>query len=256
MRFTKTPGNWKVLTVATVAFCFVAASAFAFVISCEDQLAEAYPTELKADLSACDAGERTLTADTGVAADGFAATLNGTWTLRSRTAHGLTLNDATRAATFYADIEAQGDRLAGSVLLLDHPAGQDVLASDDGMAAFWGVTGTVRDGREVVVAMDGSALGSYAHVRVGAKNGLEFQRYRGAFVADSPASTWDRVVLMDDSLTFVSCEEGLVERYVRVDDREPTIDGASIESYWQELRSRSSIAGSAAPVAVDVLAAR
>lgn len=256
MRSEKSPRNWKLVVALAAATGLVTWSVQAFVVSCEEQLAEAYPPELKADLSACDAGERTLTAESDVSGGRFATALTGTWQLRSRTAHGITLNDETRSAALYAKVEARGDQLSGNLLLLDHPVGQDVLQASDSIAAHWGLSGSVKGQRAVVLAMDGSAIGSYAPVRTVDRAGLEFQKYRGVFVADGDASQWDRVVLMEGSLTFVSCGEGLVERYLKVSDEEPTVGGASIESYWQDLRRRSAVAEAPAPSAVDVIAAR
>lgn len=220
-------------------------SAFAFVPSCEDELAQAYPPALRADLSACDAEVRAVwvAAEPGIQIEEFGAALTGSWLLRSRTAHGITVNDESREGHLYFDLQArEGDRLAGSALLVDRPKGDGPMPTSSSAAAFWGLRVVAADDHRLVLSMSGDSLGSYAHVHLAADAGFDFVQHKGVYVStpdDSEAASpaWDRVVVMEGSLTFVSCELGLVERYVKTSSQSPTVEGASLEKYWQQIRT-------------------
>lgn len=230
---------WMTPLVVVAVSVLSAAAAYGFVVSCEEELAEAYPAELKADLSACDASDLEIAAEHGIQVDQFAQMLNGSWRLRSRTQQGLTLNLEHREADLYFDLRPMSEqRIAGAALLVDRPKGSSVPASGDSLAARWQIRGDVQDGDKIVVSLAGSSIGSYAHVTLQPEDHMRFVRHKGAYVsAETDGSAWDRVVLMQDNLTYVSCSRGVVERYTRLTDGKPQIEGASIDEYWQRLKA-------------------
>lgn len=227
-----------------------AADVLAFVPSCEEELARAYPPALKADLTACNDPKARAVPDTVADFDKFTRRLNGTWKLRSRTEQGITVSTDARYTRLYFDLEPSGGALRGAALLLDR-ANDPKLAQDASLAGFWRLEASRKGTGRIVLSLAGESLGSYAHARVPKAARHEFFEQDNVFVTafdgSAPAAGWDRIVVMDNSLTYVSCKDGVVERYVKVSGQKPAIEGASLKDYWQQLKAGGKSARLASP---------
>jgi hypothetical protein len=216
------------------------ADVFAFVPSCEEELAKAYPPALKADLTACKDPAAVKVPDTAADLDQFTRRLNGTWKLRSRTEQGITVSTEGRYSRLYFDLDGGREGVRGAALLLDR-ASDPKPAAGSAVVGFWGLEARRKSASRIVLSLSGEAMGSYAHVRVPKAATHEFFEQDNVFVTTyDPAAdkaAWDRIVLMENSLTYVSCKDGVVERYVKVSGQKPVVEGASLKDYWQQLKT-------------------
>jgi hypothetical protein len=214
-------------------------SARAFVPSCEKELAEAYPSLLKGDLSACNEPAGPLPAVARADLARFARQLQGTWRLDNRTIHGISIDTSGRQARIFFDLEAvQNARAVGTALLLDQPG--TTWNGQASKAAFWGVGIGQPDAARVALRMKGEALGSYSYARIRDIDEAPFVYFKKGYVSwdrTSSAPAWDKIVLLEGSLTYVSCSAGVVERYMKVSGDKPAIDGLSLQSFWTELKA-------------------
>jgi hypothetical protein len=249
---------------ALAAFALVgvvgAVGALAFVPSAEEELARAYPPALKGDLGACNDPAARLVPDTQADLAKFAGRLNGTWKLRSRTQQGLSVDTTGRTSRLYFDLGAvEGTRVTGAALLVDRPA-QGGAKNAEAAAGFWGVALDRTEQGRIAVSLTGESMGAYANVRAAERQRHQFFEQDDVYVSlfddAAPAPVWDRIVVMESSLTYVSCKDGVVERYVKVSSQEPRIEGASLEQYWRKLQAERRVArlgGTAAPAIARAL---
>ncbi len=238
-RKARPPAAAVAMLVVALSGLFIA-SVYAFVPSCEKQLAEAYPPALKADLTACNDPAARVAPDGAADLDQFSHRLNGTWKLRSRTEQGISVSTEGRSSRFYFDLEPSGGAARGAALLLDRASDPKPEPASTA-AGFWGLELQRKSPSRIVLSLAGEAVGSYAHARVPRTARHEFFEQDNVFVstfdAGAPAAGWDRIVVMDISLTYVSCQDGVVERYVKVSGQKPVVEGVSIERYWQQLKA-------------------
>jgi hypothetical protein len=177
----------------------------------------------------------------------FAAQLNGTWKVRSRTHQGISEEVQGRSRRLYFDlVPDDAGRIAGAALLVDRPR-QGAVPAGDAAAGFWQVALSRTGNGRIALALRGESLGGYAVVRASARQEHQFFALDGVFVSlfdDAvQAPDWDRIVVSDSTLTYVACGAGIVERYVKVSDQKPQVEGASLQDYWRKLQSERKVAG-------------
>lgn len=233
-----------------------ASSLAAFVPSAEKELAALYPPILRGDLSACNGQQPKVTPTAQLTAARFGGRLHGTWDLTSRTVNGITVSSPIRTARLYFDIPAGAAPQANGVaMLIDRARASGGSVGRDGVAAFWNVKVGARDAGRVGLRMIGEQVGSYRYTRIRDLTDSAFFELKNVFVAldrDLPAAkAWDKIVVTEKTMTYVSCENGVVERYVKLSSERPLVDGQPIEASWRDLKGRSGIAafGAAAPAA-------
>lgn len=225
--------RWVILLSVVGLAGLVAAAAMAFVPSCEEELAQAYPSAFIADLGACD--EAAPQMQDGVIADldRFTSRLNGTWELNLRTQQGLPEELADFNRRLYFDLQRGEDSaITGVALLLDQGG---TIAPAKKVAGFWRVElGQAEDG-SVRMNMTLGEEDFFAQAGLEAEVEQRFTEEKGIFLSlvGSSTPTWDRVVWMENSVTYISCEKGTVERYAKISDQQPRLEGASLEEYWQ-----------------------
>lgn len=206
------------------------------------------------DLGLCSKPRRVDAETAEVDARELARLLNGTWWLNTRTIQGLTIPTDSH---FYFDLDvSQGsaEKVRGTAMMID--AGNlGVLDTrsltkecpkDATLGAFWTVT-VERDKsnpRRVALTMDGEYLGSYGDFTNGMKatEAMTFVKKDDAFLSGGLATpnggfgedVWDRVSLMGNVLTYLSCENGFIERYEKVSNDPPRIDRLGLNEVWQK----------------------
>lgn len=225
-------GSW---VVALACAALTGGAAWAFVPSCEKELAAAYPPLLKGDLTACSEEPSLPLVTERAEAGAFARRLNGTWELSMRTVHGINVDTATRTARLYFDLNNAGPKLVGAALLIDRTSGEEV-ASDVAATSYWNVGIRSDQPTRVNVSMTGQSLGGQ-HYALRDMRDASFMDYKNVFVAldqrGANGEAWDKVVVTERSLTYVSCKTGTIERYAKTSSERPLVDGLSIEAYWQ-----------------------
>ena len=231
--------RWTILLSAVCVAGLLATASMAFVPSCEEELAQAYPSAFVADLGACDEAapqiQENMIADFGK----FANRLNGTWELNLRSQQGLPdeLDDFNRR--LYFDLKKAGDdSITGVALLLDQ--GGNIAPASKKVSGFWKVNiGQAKDGS---VRMNMTLGSEDFFAQAGLENTIE-QRFiedKNIFLSilQEPSQgpqSWDRVVWMENSVTYISCEKGTVERYAKISDQKPRVEGVSLEEYWKKV---------------------
>ncbi len=211
------------------------------------------------DLSLCGQPRSELPQGAEVQVAEFATRLHGSWRLASRTIRGLPID---ARAKFYFDIEeitATGAR--GSAVLIDYGnlAVLDPLAltaecqADATVAALWEVEIQKQEGQKLALIMKGEYFGSYGDLRQGvtATEQSYFYRYADDYLsgrlstpsggAAFPDDVWDRVKFDAESLIYVSCKNGYMERYVKVADERPALDGLPLREAWQGRKKNGSL---------------
>ena len=234
--------GFSVVIVATIAL-LSGATAFSFVPSCEEELAEVYPSIFQADLAACD--------DAGVAIEGeskaelaqFAAQLKGSWQRSARTVEGLPVDPADQEARLYFDITSRGQgSYIGVAMLVEHDGSTNELASSREATGMWSVTLQQAGPDRVSLALEQAHSGVVPASQQAAQQ-HSFYQTSGVFVSvldeSVDSNSWDRMILMDNSLTYVSCDDGVVERFVKTSDREPRVNGASLHDHWKVLNGQA-----------------
>jgi hypothetical protein len=225
-----------VITLGTFALCF---TLFGFVPSCEKELASLYPPALKADLSAC-ALAKPVVKPTAVAdITKFARRLNGAWELKMRTVQGITSDTRQLSSKLYFDIApGAGNSLAGNALLIEQTKPDLVsrvsTTRNDGAQAFWDVTVAQKGKMALSFGMNqGSGSKEPAGVARGVKE-AEFSELDSVFVSVDKGGAWDRIIVSDTALVYVSCQRGVIERYAKVSGQKPQVDGLPVKMYWQK----------------------
>ncbi|HVE83768.1 MAG TPA: hypothetical protein VND93_13000 [Myxococcales bacterium] len=225
-------------TVGAGALLWSARPAQAFVPSCTTELSANYPPVLRADLSACKAQEAPKPSP-AIDLKQFTEQLDGTWVLQSRTVQGITQPSNSR---YHIEIDQlKNGGAVGSAVLLDCA---DADCTQSRVAGMWSLDlGATKDriavttsgkvvmpaGKEVKVAMDSTTLSKF------------FQQ-EGVFVAlDKDVGPqlgdkrgWDRVVLTERTLTYISCADGRVDRFVKVSGS-ALVDGTPVRELQKTL---------------------
>lgn len=185
----------------------------------------------------------------------FAELLNGTWLLNTRTIEGLTIETDSK---FYFDLgtitdgEARGSALMldkGNLKILDPLEGCKACEADAAMGALWQVQIKATEDRQIVLlSMAGDYLGSYGDFRKGvrATETAAFAKNNTSYLAGhlvSPAGgqgmpddVWDRIGLTRDTLTYVSCTGGFVDRFEKLSNDKPIVDGLSLAETWRKAK--------------------
>jgi hypothetical protein len=190
--------------------------------------------------------------DTEIDVRDFAARLHGTWELRTRTIQGLTIDTNSQ---FYFDIDSSSEADAtGTAMMIDYgnlsvldPLGLAAACRADAtVAALWKVRITREGNSTVLLAMDGQYFGSYGDFQKGvvATEKASFLRRQDEYLSGGvvspaggqgmPDDVWDRIGLSADTLTYVSCEGGFIDRYVKQSSSEPSVDGAPLQIAWEK----------------------
>lgn len=205
------------------------------------------------DLGICHQQRRAFRETTEVDARELAKLLHGSWWLNSRTIDGLTI---PTDSFFYFDLDiAQGsaDKVRGTAMMLD--AGNlgilDIKTltqecpKDARLGAFWTVTiERLKDNpRRVSLAMDGEYVGSYGDFTKGmtATEAMSFLKHDDAYLSGGLITpnggfgedVWDRISVMGNVLTYLSCANGFIERFEKVSDDPPRLDQMTLAQVWQ-----------------------
>ena len=220
-----------------------AISMFGFVPSCEKELATLYPPALKADLSACATPRPAIKPTAAADLSRFAKRLNGTWELKMRTIQGITSDTRQLSARLYFDLApGAGPQLAGGALLLEHPKEeliQRVAAARRFSAlAFWDLAVTQKGKMALSFAMSENAGGKYPGGIVRTVRDATFSELDSVFVSldrQSPkAEAWDRVIVSENALVYLSCQRGVIERYAKVSGQKPEVEGLNVRAFWRK----------------------
>jgi hypothetical protein len=101
--------------------------------------------------------------------------------------------------------------------------------------------------------MDGQYFGSYGDFLKGitATEKAAFLKRRDDYLSGGvvspaggqgiPDDVWDRIGLSADTLTYVSCANGYIDRYVKRSSSEPRLDGLPLEEAWRKRVHEGSI---------------
>lgn len=217
-----------------------------------------------ADLSICREERDAVAPGEEVDVAEFASRLHGTWTLDARTIRGLPI-DAT--ATFLLDLEPPTEtedgevEVKGAAVMIDYgnlgildPLELTVACPKDAtVAALWDVTISRTTPYRLALVMEGEYFGSYGDFRHGvyetersSYTRLEGKYLSGRLVTPSgskhlPDDNWDRVDLTEGSLVYVSCEGRYVERYYKISDEKPLLDGAALREAWEQRKQAGTL---------------
>lgn len=214
----------------------------------------AAPDPGPSDLSVCD-DTPTVYSTAPASLTEFAERLQGTWTLRTRTIEGLTIETDSRfyfAFETVSDTEVAGRALMldkGNLRILDPLEGCKACEADAALGALWDVRVVMDTNRErVSLTMAGDYLGSYGDFKKGvrATETATFVKNDGAYLAGhlvSPAGgqgipddVWDRIGLTNDTLVYVSCKGRFIDRFEKLSSDKPLIDGLSLVETWQKAK--------------------
>lgn len=214
---------------------------------------EPSPAVGQTDLSMCHKPRPDYRDTTTVDVREFARRLHGTWRLNTRTIQGLTI---PTNSTFYFDIDlARGTptRVTGTAMMLDFGnlgvldtrALTQECPKDARMSAFWDVTVELsRTEQRVSLKLDGEYIGSYGEFAKGmrATEAMAFLKKDDAYLSGGLATpnggmgedVWDRISLMGGVLTYLSCANAYIERYIKQSDEQPQIDTLSLKEMWEQ----------------------
>jgi hypothetical protein len=206
------------------------------------------------DLSVCQEkrrAEATALADVSE----FARRLHGTWILKTRTIQGLTIDTDSR---FYFDLanrsetEASGTAMMldkGNLGILDPLGACKACEADAALGALWQVRLLGRADRGAIsLSMAGDYVGSYGDFRKGIKatESASFIKNGDSYFAGSlsspaggqgvPDDVWDRIGLTRDSLVYVSCRGGFIDRFEKLADERPLIGGLTLAQAWEQVK--------------------
>lgn len=229
-----------VLTTGAAGLLFlVARPAQAVIPACSTELAANYPQALRADLTACKAQVAPQPAAT-IDLKQFTEQLDGTWVLQSRTIQGITQPGSSR---YHIEIDQlKGGGAVGSAVLLEcadaectqsRVAGMwslDLGASKDRIAVTTNGKVMMPAGQsEVKVAMDQTSVSKFfqqegIYAAIDKTPGPQLSEKRG----------WDRVVLTEKTLTYISCVDGRVDRFVKVSPS-AVVDGTPVRELQKNI---------------------
>lgn len=209
------------------------ARARASIPTCTDELAAAYPPMLRGDLSACRApSDPKPQADIDLKK--FATTLNGTWTLQSRTLQGISVEGKGRIHFELDDAAAAG--AVGSAVALDC---LDAECTRTRVAGAWSVGLAPVADSHIALTTTGRSLTPDAKTASVANESTQskFFLQSGVYVAIDESGDklaherkWDRMVITDKTLSYVSCRDGRVERY-RKSSSASLVDGTPVREF-------------------------
>jgi hypothetical protein len=192
--------------------------AFAFVIPCTEEVAAHYPPILRSDLSACSVASDPKP-EAGIAVESFAQSFGGTWTLQARTVHGIVVKANSRVHIDVARVGAKGGQ--GALVTLEC---SDASCSKPSVIAGSMLELGLADNRVVVTSQP--PVVNQGMIKAAATTPA-VPRYRffeqgGVYVAiderdraQAAERKWDRVVLTERTLTYVSCKDGRIDRYLK-----------------------------------------
>jgi len=222
-----------VLTMAAAGVLFlVSRSAQAVIPACNTELAANYPQALRGDLTACKAQVAPQPAAT-IDLKQFTETLDGTWVLLSRTVQGISQQGNSRYHIEIDQLKSGG--AVGSAVLLECA---DAECSQSRVAGMWSLDlGATKD--RIAVATQGKVMmpagQSEVKVAMDQASVSRFFQQEGIYAALdkvggpqlSDKRGWDRVILTEKTLTYISCAEGRVDRFVKVSPS-AVVDGTPV----------------------------
>lgn len=219
----------------------VAGDALAFVPACTEEVAAHYPPILRSDLSACSVPSEPEPA-MGVVMKPFTQSFGGTWVLQARTVQGIVVKANSQIHVDLDHVGANGGQgasvilecadarctnptvVAGSTLDLELSGDRVVLTAQ---------APVVPQGQMKTVARTtGPATRAPAHLRFFLQAGVYValdERDRG----QAAERKWDRVVLTERTLTYISCKEGRIDRYVK-SSPSSLVDGTPVQQFLKE----------------------
>jgi hypothetical protein len=223
-----------VLAFASVVFLSLVGAggqrAFAFVPSCTEEVAANYPPMLRADLSACKVAADPKP-EPNIDAKAFASNLAGTWVLQSRTIQGITIENKGRIHIEFDSVNQSG--AVGAAVSLECV---DAKCERTRVLGAWTIT-LMQEADRVALSTKGQTLEPNAKVaRAPSEDSTlsKFFHQSGVYVAIHEAAgklaeqrKWDRVVMTDKTLTYLSCRNGQVDRYVKV-SKASLVDGTPV----------------------------
>jgi hypothetical protein len=195
-----------------------AGDALAFVPACTEEVAAHYPPILRSDLSACSVPSEPKP-EAGIQVAAFSQSFGGTWVLQARTVNGIVVKSNSRVHVDLDHVSANGGQ--GASLTLECP---DANCSKPTVVAGSMLDLGVTDERVVVTSLP--PLVDQGMAKVAATNAppprFKFFQQAGVYVAiderdrnQAAERKWDRVVLTERTLTYISCKDGRVDRYVK-----------------------------------------
>jgi len=243
------------LLLAGVVILSQSSALYGFVVSCEKELAQFYPPALKGDLSACAQTKPVIKPTAAADLTKFTRRLNGTWELKMRTVQGLASDVNQLSAKLYFDLAGEpGGTVTGAALMLESSKTEGLIkasATKPTALGFWDVSASQRGKLSLSLDMTASDRNRYAPAGIRDVKGEVFSELDNVFVSagkSAPSSVaWDRVILGDNVLIYVSCSQGLIERYAKVSGQKPAINGLGVKAYWQALKDQHLMALSNGP---------
>jgi hypothetical protein len=211
----------------------------AFVPACDTELAVNYSPVLRADLSVCKVKMDPQPA-ASIDLKHFTEQLDGTWVLQSRTIQGITQASHSR---YHIEVDQQkGGGAQGTAMLLDCA---DAECAQSRVAGMWSLDFGATADRIALTARGKMVLPSgKAEVNVATQEASQskFFQQEGVYVAmgndvgalPGGQRAWDRVVLTEKTLTYISCADGRVDRFVK-SSPSPLVDGKPVREMQKEV---------------------
>jgi hypothetical protein len=228
---------WKVASLVGLFVILASSVVYGFVISATGDLDGELPFAFRSDLSGCESELARVAEVEPADAEQFSRRLEGAWKLKTLTVSGKPTRPE-RTARLYFDFGAkEATQYAGAALRIEGEISYAPAVSE--ATTFWEVVVRQPASRNVALDMTGQALFGDSLVRQRNLKSRGFTQLAGAFAAqpveDGPKGRWDKVVLTKTSLTYVSCEDQVVERYVKTTDQRPLVAGMEIRELWEKL---------------------
>ena len=231
-----------------LALCLPGVALFATIPSCQKEMATLYPKAMTPDLSVCGASDTKFKATAPADISKFGKRLNGTWELNMRTVQGITIDTQGSLARLYFDMSPAADgKVSGAALQVEQPKEatmQRVSTPKLQALGFWEMAISLKNKMSLSLGMSEGASGFYESPAVTALKEADFAELQNTFVSINKAPKsegWDRVILGDNVLLYVSCRRGIIERYVRVSSETPQVDGMPVKAYWQKLKGQAPV---------------
>jgi hypothetical protein len=212
---------------ATLLLPAGAGDALAFVPACTEEVAAHYPPILRSDLSACSVPSEPKP-ELAMAMKPFVQSFGGTWVLQARTVQGIVVKANSQVHVDLDRVGANGGQ--GAFLTLE--------CADARCTSPTVVAGSMLDlgmtGDRVVVAAQppvvnqGLMKAAAGTPKPATQTPARFRFFQqaGVYVAiderdrgQAAERKWDRVVLTERTLTYISCKDGRVDRYVKSSPR-------------------------------------
>jgi hypothetical protein len=205
-----------------------AGDVLAFVPACTEEVAAHYPPILRSDLSACSVASEPRP-EPG---------------LQARTVHGIVVKANSRV---HVDLDRVSDRggQGASVTLecADASCTNPTLVA--GSMLDFALTGDRVVLTTQAPVVEKGLVSAAANTTPATAARFRFFQQAGVFVAiderdrgQAAERKWDRVVLTDRTLTYISCKDGRVDRYVKSSPRSQ-ISNTTVEQFLRQAQVRT-----------------